>query len=147
MCLSLKSSVNSGCLPFIWSSLMCRGFREEEESQVSTSRSDNTVCWYKQVRKILCENVVTFCSFISNWKQGQEDFFLILRTELLHYMQMRHGACEKHYELGLLRQLSHLSLKKMNKRWCSVIAMWQLTAKIQCYWLTFSPLLHTWLKD
>lgn len=148
VCLSLKCSVSSGWIPFIWSSLICGGLKEEEESQVSTSRSDNTVCWSRQVRKVLCENVVTFWSFISNWKQGQEDheFILILRIELLHYMQMRQGACEKHYELGLSRQLSHLSLTKTNKKWCSVIALWQLIAKIQCYWLAVSALLHTWLN-
>lgn len=104
MCLSLKCSVNSGWLPFIWSSLICRGLREEEESQVSTSRSDNTVCWSRQVRKILCENVVTFWSFISNWKQGQEDheFILVLRIELLPYMQMRKGSMWKALWAGTL---------------------------------------------
>lgn len=68
--LSLKFSGNSSQLPFICFSLICG--REWEESQVSSTRSDNEVCWSRQVRKKLCENVVTFCSFISNLKQGQD---------------------------------------------------------------------------
>lgn len=91
--LSLKFSVNSSQLPFIWISLICGRQKEVEESQVSTTRSDNRVCWSRQVKKNLCENVVTFCSFISNLKQGQDDrisLFLMWRIGL----KLCHGICK-----------------------------------------------------
>ncbi len=71
--LNLRCSLNSARLPFIWSSLKCRGPGVAEESQVSTSRSDNRVCWFRQLRANFCENVVTLASFISSWKQGHEE--------------------------------------------------------------------------
>lgn len=95
--LSLKVRGNSSQLPFIWFSLICGREWELEESQVSTTRSDNGVCWSGQVRKKLCENVVTFCSFISNLKQGQEDrisLFLTRRIGLELYVMVDANEAE-----------------------------------------------------
>lgn len=120
--LSLKFCGNSSQLPFIWFSLICGRERELEESQVSTTRSDNGVCWSRQVRKKLCENVVTFCSFISNLKQGQEDrisLFLMRRIGLELYVMVDANEAESVQKEVLLAATlklpSYLSLTKCTK--------------------------------